>query len=115
MSAASVVTMFARRPYLVAGLLLGLASISRGQALESRSFLELWPQPDNFRLTRESLAVGPIAARDDGLVFSGNRFRMNHDIRLTGDNAVSRQIALPFSVLRPRLVQWEECAASACE
>ena len=58
---------------------------------------------------------GAMVSRDDGLIFNGTTFRINHDIRLLGDNdQLVQQIALPVSVQRPTLQQWKECPPSGC-
>ena len=56
---------------------------------------------------------GAIISRDDGLVFDGSSLSINHDLRLVGDQA-SQQIALPYGVTRPKLMEWKECPPAGC-
>jgi hypothetical protein len=66
-------------------------------------------------LIPSSLTVnGSLVGRDDGLIFSESTLRINHDLRLVGSAQGAEDIVLPFSVLRPRLTVWGECAPSGC-
>jgi hypothetical protein len=65
-------------------------------------------------LAPSSLTInGSMVARDDGILFSGSTFRVNHDNRILGDQA-SQEIALPMSVRRPTLLQWSDCPPTGC-
>lgn len=54
---------------------------------------------------------GSMVSRDDGLMF-GHALYINHDLRLFSHPA--EKLALPFSIQRPRLIQWEECPPDGC-
>ena len=57
--------------------------------------------------------VGAVVARDDAFVFNGGRLEIDHDRRLIGSGASSRQIALPYEMKRPVLSSWKECILPA--
>ena len=63
-------------------------------------------------VSAKSLTInGSMVSRDDGLMF-GHAFYIDHDIRLI--SAPSTKLALPFSIHRPKLVQWQECPPGGC-
>ena len=56
---------------------------------------------------------GSTVARDDALVFSGNDLAIIHDMRLISAQG-AQQVALPQSLVRPKLMTWKECPPSGC-
>lgn len=61
--------------------------------------------------TENFLMNGMMAARDDGLAFTG-RMLLSHDRRLVANNVVD--LALPGTFARPTPVLWVECPPAGC-
>ncbi len=65
-----------------------------------------------FVNTRVLNINGTMIARDDTLTFLETMFNINHDVRLFDDSA--KGLELPFSLVSPKLLRWEECPPAAC-
>ena len=92
------------------GLLGGAGSvayIAAEKSVPGKETTALTGQVKTYRLKIN----GSMVSRDDALEAS-NWFIVNHDIHIL--NALPKNLGLPFSIKRPKLVSWQECPAAGC-